>query len=141
MTPYAYSILDYDSSKVYPTLDAAVRSLIGAEPWRYVTRSPVQAHFLDGTEAMADLMPYIETREVDLVVIETEIDRLREESRKRAEAAEAEWRAHHGNRPRILATGSWWPTHEMDRQHLIDSAVARARYTWKPEYLPKTVSA
>lgn len=139
MTPYAYSIPDYGRSEIFPTLELAVRSLIEGrqEAYAAVLYPPIVAHFPDLTETKPDLTPFMTVHEVDLAAIEAEVDRLREASRAAEERANAEWAVKHGtDRRRMSFSGCSTPYHELDRQICIDDKVGRARYTWKPEYLP-----
>lgn len=129
MTPFAYSVSDYDNHSVYPTLDAlvAAEKSPGNAQW-YAENKPIQAHFPDGTVEMVSVQDYINVAEVNAEEVAVYIDDLREAARKRDQEAHEKMVAE-GRQP-FLVTGSP-PLYMMNRDRQIEHEIARRRYSWK----------
>ena len=129
MTPFAYSISDYDEHKVYPTLAAlvAAEKSIGNAQY-YAEHKPIQAHFPDGTYEMVGVQDYINVSEVNEAEVAAYIDDLRETARKRDQEAHEEMIAE-GQQP-IFVTGCL-PLYMGDRDSQIKWEIAKRKYSWK----------
>ncbi len=129
MTPFAYSVSDYDAHSVYPTLDALVAAEQSIGNARYYAEDrPIQAHFPDGTVEMVGAQDYINVNEVNADEVAAYIDDLRETARKQDEERMAESRANGGWYHTV--TGSA-PLYTLNRERQIEHEIAMRRYSWK----------
>ena len=133
MTPYAYT-LDR-CHDCFQTLEKAVRILSHEwpNPYPLLYRSPVTAHYPDGTSDNVSIEDYVEEMPVDIASVKAELDAAITLSRERYEQEYPTPEDKAYDLSHRYSGCSW--LHEHDPAEMIQRKVESLKWKWKDHLL------